>query len=139
MLFTWERDQGTTFLELRMALASDHGLLHFKVGAPTEIPTDVTCYGFGEVLVQQVSGKEQVNLYASGSRSNAELNYSTSKKEGLAVVWVISKGSTLSLRLLERNKKNFNEYPFYLFIYTLSKGTEDACMHGQAIVAGYKA
>ena len=53
--------------------------------------TDALDYGIGAVLIQEHEGKLFLICYASKKLSDAEGNYSTIKKECLAVVWGIKR------------------------------------------------
>jgi hypothetical protein len=57
------------------------------------VETDASDIGFGGILKQKLSGleKEQVVRYYSGTWNPAQLNYSTIKKEILAIVLCITK------------------------------------------------
>lgn len=55
------------------------------------IQTDASDYGFGAVLTQDIKGQERVSSFLSRSLLRTESNYSTVKKECLAVLWAIEK------------------------------------------------
>jgi hypothetical protein len=55
------------------------------------IETDASDYGYGGILKQRKESKEQLVRFTSGTWNDAQKNYSTIKKEILAIVKVVSK------------------------------------------------
>lgn len=89
--FSWSTAQNESFSSLKKLLTSGPVLGHFLPNAETKIHADASGYGLGAVLVQVQNGKERPIAYASRSMSPSEINYSTTEKECLAVIWAISK------------------------------------------------
>ena len=58
---------------------------------PFELMCDVSNYVFGAVLGQLIDKQAYVIYYASRTLNDAQLNYSTTEKEFLAVVFTLEK------------------------------------------------
>lgn len=66
-------------------------LVHLGENADTEIHTDASSVVLTAVFLHKEDGRERVIAYDSRSLSKTEVNYSTTEKERLAIVWVTSK------------------------------------------------
>ena len=89
--FYWDETKERAFRALKEALTSAPVLALYDENAETELHTDASGYGIGAVLVQVQEGAEKVIAYASRVLSKSEINYSTTEKECLAVIWAINK------------------------------------------------
>lgn len=89
--FLWEDEQRHSFLALKKALTSAPILAHPNYESPMIIMSDACGYGIGAVLSQSKDGKEFPLAYASRLLSKAELNYSITEKECLALIWALQK------------------------------------------------
>lgn len=89
--FFWSPAQDASFKLLQQALTTAPILTHFRPGASTEVRTDASNAGLGIILLEERSGLWHVVAYASRSLNPAEVNYTTSEKECLAVVWATQK------------------------------------------------
>jgi hypothetical protein len=89
--FLWGDEQRHSFLTLKKALTSAPILAHPNYESPMIIMSDACGYGIGAVLSQSKDGKEFPLAYASRLLSKAELNYSITEKECLALIWALQK------------------------------------------------
>ena len=88
-VFKWETAQQNAFDRLKECLVKAPILQYPDFEAPFFIYTDACTTGLGAVLSQKKEGKEHVIAYASRSTNKAEVNYSITDLECLAVVWAI--------------------------------------------------
>ena len=88
--FKWGTEQEIAFTTIKQKLMSAPVLIHFDPSLPIEVRTDACGYGLGACLLQM---KEEFHpvCYASRLLNRAELNYSTTEKECLALVFAIEK------------------------------------------------
>ena len=87
----WSDAHEKAYQTIKIILTSDPVL---RLPDPEKIfvlRTDASDYGIGAVLMQEHEGKLFPICYASRKLSDAERNYSTIKKECLAVVWGIKR------------------------------------------------
>ena len=84
--FIWDRSCQLAFAHLKDRLTSCPILVYPDFSSDFILDTDASDYGIGGVLSQVKNGQEQVIAYGSRALSKAERNYSTTKKEMLALV-----------------------------------------------------
>lgn len=90
--FRWGKEQQESFQKLKHSLSEGETLGHYKLDADkTQLITDASNVGVEAVLVQENKGHTRVISYASRALSETEKKYSTTEKEGLAVVWAFEK------------------------------------------------
>ena len=90
--FVWLDEQAEAFNKLKLALTSYPVLRQPDFSQQFLIYTDASYNCLGAILAQKDSdGKDYVCAYASRTLKDNEINYTTSEKECLAVVWAIKK------------------------------------------------
>ena len=85
--FVWTVDQEHAFERLKDRLPCRHILQYPDFSREFVLTTDASNTGLGAVLSQGRPGKYLPIAYASRSLNKAEVNYTTSEKELLAIVW----------------------------------------------------
>jgi hypothetical protein len=76
-----------TFRTMKNALVSAPIIQHPDWSQPFEIMCDASDYAVGAVLGQRKEGRVHVVYYASKTHSEEQLNYATTEKELLAIVF----------------------------------------------------
>ena len=90
--FEWKEEQEKAFEELKKRLMETPVLQYPDFNRSFIICTDASEKGLGAVLEQlDDEGKEKPVAYASRSLKPAELNYSVTDLECLAVIWAVQK------------------------------------------------
>ena len=90
--FKWSTECEKAFCLTKESLTSSRLLVHFNPDLPNVLECDASQYGLGAVISHHFpNGVEKPIAYASRSLSPAEKNYSQIKKEGLAIVFGITK------------------------------------------------
>jgi predicted aspartyl protease len=87
--FEWTADQETAFCTLKERLVTAPILVTPKDAGEYVLDTDASQSGLGAVLHQEQGGKLCVIAYASRVLSATERNYSTTRRELLAVVYAL--------------------------------------------------
>ncbi|XP_036346242.1 uncharacterized protein LOC118755515 [Rhagoletis pomonella] len=87
----WNDEQQTAFEALKNALTEAPVLAFPDFTQKFTLQIDASDYRLGAVLTQEIEGTERVIAYASRRLNKAELNYSPTEKECLAIVWAIRK------------------------------------------------
>ena len=90
--FIWSNECEEAFQHAKNSLTSDRVLVHYNPELPLVLECDASPYGIGAVISHRFNdGKEKPIAYASRSLSPAERNYSQIEKEGLAIVFGVTK------------------------------------------------
>ena len=85
--FRWTAECQEAFLHIKNKLTNAPILAFPQLDVPFILDNDVSDRGLEAVLSQVQCGKERVIVYAARALSKAERNYSTTRKELLALVW----------------------------------------------------
>jgi len=85
--FSWSESQNTSIEALKGALTSDSVLAHPEFDKPFILSCDASNYAISAILGQEHEGKERPVSSASRGLNRNEINYSTTHKELLAVVF----------------------------------------------------
>ena len=83
----WTPECQEAFQTLKGEIASRPISAYPDFSKPFRLYTDASNLGLGAILAQKQEGKEKIICCASRTLNNAETNYSTTKKECLAIVW----------------------------------------------------
>jgi hypothetical protein len=85
--FSWSEPQHASLDALKEALSSDSVLAHPEFHKPFIFSCDASNHAISAILSQEHEGKERPFSFASRTLNNHEINYSTTDKELLAVVF----------------------------------------------------
>ena len=85
--YNWSHECNVAFETLKRVLTTAPVLAYSKFDTSFIVDTDASNIGLGAVLSQVQDRQEKVIAYAAKTLSKAERNYSTTRKELLAMVW----------------------------------------------------
>lgn len=89
--WSWGPAQMKAFERLKILLVSSPILRQADTSIPFIIRTDASSYAIGACLLQGETSTEGPIEYASRLLTPAEINYGTTEKEALALVWAVTK------------------------------------------------
>ena len=87
--FIWEEEQENAYQQHKAALLEPPILKYPDYSKTFFVVMDASQVGLGASLMQEWDGRLHPIAYASRTLNNAERNYSTTKREALAVVWAL--------------------------------------------------
>ena len=90
--FRWSPQCEEAFNKAKESLSSSHVLVHYNPSLPVILESDASQYGIGAVILHRFpNGDERPIAYASRSLNSSEKNYSQIEKEGLAIIFGVTK------------------------------------------------
>lgn len=89
--FIWSDDCESAFKKLKNMLISHSIMRPPKWDIPFELMYDASDYTVGTILSQREDKRPYVIYYASKTLNEAQMNYTATKKELLAVVFALDK------------------------------------------------
>jgi hypothetical protein len=87
--FVWSTECEIAFETLKKSLANSPVLSHPDFEKPFILSTDASNFAVGAVLSQEIDGAEHPVAYASRQLNSAEVNYTVTERELLAIVWAV--------------------------------------------------
>ena len=88
----WTAQHESAFQQAKNALQQDSLLVHFDLSKPIVLACDASQYGLGAVLSHTMDdGQERPIAYMSRTLNSAEKRYSQLEKEGLAIIFGVTK------------------------------------------------
>ena len=87
--FQWDQAQEESFNEIKKILCSQPLLQYPDFMQPFVITTDASGYALGAILSQGPIGRDLPVAYTSRTLNTAELNYSTTEKELLTIIFAV--------------------------------------------------
>ena len=90
--FLWSKKCEDAFNKAKDSLSSAHVLVHYDPSLPVILESDASQYGIGAVILHRFpNGDERPIAYASRSLHSSERNYSQIEKEGLSIIFGVTK------------------------------------------------
>ena len=121
--WSWGPKQATAFQTAKGALQADSLLVHFDSSKPLVLACDASQYGLGAVLSHIMEdGKERPIAFMSRTLNTAEKNYSQLEKEGLAIIFGVTKFHTY---LYGRPFQIESDHKPLAFLFSENKGVPE--------------
>ena len=87
----WSSRQQKAFNSLKQEMSADTVLTHYNPEMPLYIACDASPYGIAAVLSHVIGNEERPIAFASRTLTKAEQNYAQIEREGLGIVWGLTK------------------------------------------------
>ena len=116
--FEWSEKCESAFKELKDCLLSFPTLCHYDPETPVELHCDSSGYGLGAVIGHRREDRFQPIQFASRLLSTSEINYSTTDKESLAVIWSVQK---FHMYLMSKPFRIFTDHKALSWLHTKEK------------------
>ena len=87
----WNDIHDRAFEDAKQALINSSLLVHFDQSLPVVVSCDASPVGIGAVLANVIDGVERPVMFISRSLSKAERNYSQLEREGLSLVFAVTR------------------------------------------------
>lgn len=95
--FIWTSECQKAFEKCKCILSEKSLLVHFDPNKELHLTCDASSSGVGGVLSQKQDDREEPVLFASGTLSKTERNYSQLEKEALSIIYCLKKFSKFLL------------------------------------------
>lgn len=91
--FIWSNECQKAFEKCKCILSEKSLLVHFDPNKELHLTCDASSSGVGGVLSQKQENREEPVVFASGTLSKTERNYSQLEKEALSIIFCLKKFS----------------------------------------------
>ena len=122
--FVWTAECMAAYQELKELLLKEPVVAYPDFSVTFQLYTDTSNLGLGAILAQKQEGKERIICCANRTLNKSEQNYSTTKKECLAMVWGINNFRNY---LIANHFKVFTDH--YSLQWLRSMKSESAVLH----------
>ena len=114
--FTWDKPQQEAFESLKSMLATAPVLAHYDPTFETILQTDASHFGWG-FIISQINAETRLEhpvAIESGRFTGAQLNYSTSEKEFLAIVQAFVRNRHMLLQVATLVLTDHNNLKYWM-------------------------